>query len=127
MSEHLYRDEVGAAVERLAHLEEENARLRAELARLTAPKQRAATHARVTAVTIVLLAGVLSLAGIGFRSGCPQRAATAKRARLVASQPTEFRVIRDGDDCTTPYYYDHNGVKRYRASCRAFGDPGRRF
>lgn len=132
MSEHLYRDEVGAAVERLAQLEEENARLRGELDRLTGPK-KAAAHARLTAALMVFMAGALSLAGVGLGSECPEHAAAAKRARFVASQrtqkiidtrsrATEFRVIRDGDDCATPYYYDANGVKRYRASCLAFGE-----
>ncbi len=142
MSEHLYRDEVGAAVERLAQLEDENARLREELARLDAPK-KAAASSRLTAALMVFFAGVLSLAALGVGHGCPQRGAAAKRARLVASQrtkttpdarsravgfePTEFRVIQDGDDCATPYYYDANGVKHYRASCLAFGVRGGRF
>lgn len=131
MSEHLYRDEVGAAVERLTQLEEENARLRAELDALVAP-QKAAAQARFTAVGMVLLAGLLSAAGVGMRAGCPheatskhthfvgsQRTASAfdARARAARHAGTEFHEIRGGDDCATPYYYDSNGVRQYRTAC----------
>lgn len=124
MGERLYRDEVGAAVERLAQLEEENARLRAELERV-APSRRAAGRTRAAALVMVALAALLSLAGLGLRSGCPR----SRAARPQAAPPAgmELRAIRGGDDCSLPYFYDRNGQKRLRPSCLGLADPGRGF
>ena len=127
MSEHLYRDEVGAAVERLTQLEEENARLRAELAQLTAPKHACVRPSRGSAVLMVFLAAALTGSGLAVRTpahvgqgSCPH----ARRARTIAPQrhPTPqaadgFQGIRGGNDCSIPYAYDSNGVRRAKAAC----------
>jgi hypothetical protein len=128
MSDRGYRDEVGAAVERLEKLEEENAALRDELERLDAPKRLAAK--RRSAGVCALLLGVTFAMGVGaFSHGfaCPHRARqhrhsftpqrTHRTLDVRTRAPDELQVIRHGDDCTLPYYYDSNNVRRWKQSC----------
>lgn len=133
MTERLYRDEVGAAVERLQQLEDENARLRAELDRLGTPRRAAEAHPKTIAALMMFLAMGVSAAGVAVRSACPHR--TCKnRPHTIVSQRTfktidarsraqsaspELTEIRGGSDCSIPYYYDGSGVKRYKAACIA--------
>lgn len=140
MSEHLYRDEVGAAVERLAQLENENARLRAELARRS-PSPHNDPHARAAGALIVLLAGALAFAGLSLRGGSCHRGGERRshvlashrsgaggdtRATVRAGGPA-LAEIRGGDDCSIPFFYDANNVKRPKTACRGLADsPDRR-
>jgi hypothetical protein len=131
MSDRGYRDEVGAAVERLEALHEENARLRAELDRLDEPKREAARR-RSTRIGMLLLGMTF---GIGFtgavshgvsphhshgrhhrhsHSFAPQR---IERAPDVRTRAPELTPIRYGDDCSLPYYYDRNNVRHWKPSC----------
>src|SRR5688572_3180863 len=100
MGERLYRDEIGAAVERVRQLEEENAELRAEIDRLKDPPppaspsptvgaQRARSIgacAMLTGVAFAMLVGTLATsAGGGHYSGSRCfNARTSKRVHTVA-------------------------------------------
>lgn len=139
MSDRGYRDEVGAAVERLEQLQEENERLRAELDRLDAPKKQAAARRRSAGVGMLLL-GATFVMGVGaFSHGfscphrsrghgpyrhsfSPQRTQRAVDVRSRAAVPDDFKVIQNGDDCSLPYYYDSNNVRRWKASCIGEGE-----
>lgn len=129
MSDRMYRDEVGAAVERLESLQDENARLRAELDRLDAPKRRCA-RARYFATVGVLFGVALALAASGFSHGfsCPHRTSShrhsfapqrTQRAPDVRPRAPEFATVTGAqmDDCTIEYFYDGNNVKRYKPGC----------
>jgi hypothetical protein len=129
MSDRGYRDEVGAAVERLEVLEEENARLRAELDRLDEPKRLEARR-RTTRIGMLVLGMAF---GIGF-TGAFSHAVSHQHSRSrshrhsfapqhtsrspdVRSRAQELAPIRYGDDCSIPYYFDRNNVRRYKPSC----------
>lgn len=129
MSDRGYRDAIGAAVERLEALAEENARLREELHRLDEPKRRAARGRSVRVV--MLLLGVVfgatftSLASHHFtprhhrhhrHSFMPQH---TPHSPAVRPRAQELEPIRYGDDCSLPYYYDRNHVRRWKPSCLA--------
>lgn len=129
-----YRDEIGAAVERLESLEEENARLRAELDRLDEPK-RIEARRRSTRVGMLLLGIVFGVTFTGAvshltrpaghshfhrrshsyrHSFVPQHTAPSP---VVRERAPELAPIRYGDDCSIPYYYDRNNVRHYKPSC----------
>lgn len=123
-----YRDELGAAAERLEALQEENDRLRAELDRLDEP-QRAEARRRSSRVGMLLLGmvfGVTFAGAVSHRMARPHhthphRNAFAPqhtmRAPDVRTRAPELTPIRFGDDCSLPYYYDRNNVRRYKPSC----------
>jgi hypothetical protein len=128
MSDRGYRDEVGAAVERLETLREENERLRAELDRLDEPKRLEARR-RSTRVGMLVLGiafgvgftGAIShslgrhhLRGHHRNSFAPQH---TSRSPDVRSRAPELTPIRYGDDCSLPYYYDRNNVRHWKPSC----------
>lgn len=118
MSERLYRDDVGAAVERLEQLEAENAHLRAELARVSTPVPTAALRTRATAAVVLLVTVAISAAGLALRGPHQHRSHCTRRAEAApATLAPEFSTIRGADDCSMPYYYDANGMKRYKPSC----------
>jgi hypothetical protein len=126
MSERGYRDAIGAAVERLETLREENAQLRAELDRLDAPKRRSA-RARSAGALVVLSGALFAMAVGAFSHGfaCPHRAQRTPHSldvrtldvRTQTKTAPEFTDVRDADDCSIPYFYDRNNVKRSKASC----------
>lgn len=133
MSDRGYRDEIGAAVERLEALQEENDRLRAELDRLDEPK-RIEARKRSTRIGILLLGVVCGVTFTGAlshavsrphshshphsrqyrNSFAPQHTA---RSPDVRARAQELTPIRYGDDCSIPYYYDRNNVRHYKPSC----------
>jgi hypothetical protein len=128
MSDRGYRDEVGAAVERLEALREENDRLRAELDRLDEPKRLEARR-RSTRVGMLLLGMVFGVTFTGAishsvthphvrghhrNSFAPQH---TSRSPDVRSRAPELTPIRYGDDCSLPYFYDSNNVRRWKPSC----------
>lgn len=129
MSDRGYRDEIGAAVERLEALAEENARLRAELDRLDAPKREAARR-RSTRVVMLLLGVVfgMSFTAIASHRYSPPnhrhhrhafRAQHTSRSLDVRPRVHEHELapIRYGDDCSIPFYYDRNNVRHWKPSC----------
>ncbi len=74
MKEHerFYRDEIGAAGERLAQLEEENARLRDELAELAGRRKRPragrrsiAPYLMLATMTLAMLSSLAASGGLG--------------------------------------------------------------
>lgn len=127
MSDRGYRDEIGAAVERLEALAEENARLRAELDRLDEPKRR--TARRRTISLCMLLLGVVF--GMTFTGALSHRFTSShhrhhrhliktqhtSRSPDVRSRAHELKPIQYGDDCSLPYYYDRNNVRHWKPSC----------
>jgi hypothetical protein len=128
MSDRGYRDEIGAAVERLESLKEENDRLRAELDRLDEPK-RLEGRRRSTRIGMLVLGMAF---GVGFTAAVSHSAMRAhhprhhrhsfapqhtSRAPDVRSRAQELTPIRYGDDCSLPYYYDRNNVRHWKPSC----------
>jgi hypothetical protein len=114
-----YRDEVGAALERLEQLEEENVALRAELDRLEAPKRRAREHS--ARIAVLAVTAVVVMSAFTYSHSCPHRSTprhrgVAEEARSRGRAP-EFRAIKDGDDCSLPFYYDRNHVRHWKPAC----------
>src|SRR5687767_13660025 len=125
MSDRGYRDEIGAAVERLEALKEENERLRVELDRLDEPKRLEARR-RSTRIGMLLLGmafGVTFTAAVSHtatrshhprhhrHSFAPQH---TSRTPDVRARAQELTPIRYGDDCSLPYYYDRNNVRHWK-------------
>jgi hypothetical protein len=129
MSDRGYRDEIGAAMERLEALAEENARLRAELDRIDEPRRMEARR-RSTRLGVLLLGIVFGVTLTGAfshavshphsrsrhhrHSFAPQHTA---RSPDVRARAQELTPIRYGDDCSIPYYYDRNNVRHWKPSC----------
>lgn len=118
--ERLFRDETGAALERVAELEDENARLRAEIERL----RNASSTVRVVPrspspwvilgmaaapafVGIVLIAASLAQPTPPPRVESPPPPRAPRVAKIQAAKP----------ECAVPYYVDRDGVKRYKPAC----------
>ena len=125
-----YRDEIGAAVERLEALQEENERLRGELERLDEPKRREARRraSRVGILLLGMVVGVTFTGAVSHRMARPHHSHPHRssfssqrtmRAPDVRTRAQELTPIRAGDDCSLPYYYDRNNVRRYKPSCLA--------
>ena len=133
MSDRGYRDEIGAAVERLEALQEENERLRAELDRLDEPR-RIEARKRSTRIGMLLLGMVFGVTFTGAVSHSVSRPHSHSHPHArhhrnafvpqhtspshdVRSRSLEVTPIRYGDDCSIPYYYDRNNVRHYKPSC----------
>jgi hypothetical protein len=123
-----YRDEIGAAVERLEALQEENARLRAELDRLDEPK-RIEARRRSTRIGMLLLGmvfGVTFTAAMSHSASRPHRHPHGRshlhsyRHSFVPQHvpvSSDVRSRAPEQDCSIPYYYDRNNIRRYKPSC----------
>lgn len=136
-SERLFRDADGAALERVARLEDENRQLRAEVDRLTAasaheegpprPRSRPSQHlsGRFFLFAMALPFGILSLimaAGVARHHRCPAARSPAygvevvgPRHRFHVEVPREVRSADDG--CAPPYVYDGHGLRHYKREC----------
>jgi len=117
----MYRDEVGAAVERLEKLEEENAQLRAELEQRKRagriPAGQRARHigacAMLTGVAFAMIVGMLAARGEG-QCHRTKRVHTAGAQRTFSTVDVRSRAT---SDCLVPYWFDENNVKRYKPQC----------
>lgn len=122
-SERLFRDADGAALERVARLEDENRQLRAEIERLTADREpepgppRGRSHhlsGRFFLLAMALPFGMLSLimaAGAARHHRCPAHAieVVGPRHRLPSASAA--------DACSPPYVYDAHGLRHYKREC----------
>jgi hypothetical protein len=122
----MYRDEIGAALERLEKLEEENALLRAELERRRGPAPPFTSAARARSIgACAMLTGVAFAMIVGMlaaRSDSSRCHTRMRNVHAVGPQRTLSTVdVRSrsgsGDDCLIPYWFDANNVKRYKPQC----------
>ena len=127
--ERLFRDEHGAAIERIARLEDENRQLRAEVDRLTNgdPSETPASPslgcgrppmaASLAAVVIALTTTAIMTMSVSARRSCHPRRATVHRVapRVAAGSPVLLGP--QARDCTVPYVVDARGTKHYRPEC----------
>jgi hypothetical protein len=117
-----YRDEIGAAVERLEALQEENARLRAELDRLDEPRRMEARR-RSTRIGMLLLGmvfGVTFTGAVAHTTSHPHSRSGHHHHHSFVPQHTAqapYVRTRAPDDCSIPYYYDRNNLRHYKPSC----------
>lgn len=128
--ERLFRDDGGAALERVARLEDENRRLRAELERLrrsrpdpTPPAASATSLMRGRAVvfgigvaTATTLFGIAIASASGVSTHHPPRRSTRqipREARPVLAPAS----TADDPNCREPFWVDANRVKHYKVAC----------
>jgi hypothetical protein len=123
--ERLFRDDQGAAIERALRLEEENRRLRDEVARL---RGRGPVHEDPTprvppsplpAAVAALVAGMLMLGGLltTFNGHGRHRRARPPRITNVVV-PTGQPVLTQVDaDCADPFFTDSDGSLRVKTQC----------
>ena len=118
--ERLFRDAEGAALERVARLEDENRRLRAEVDRLSA-QQGVARHGtalghplpgRFIVLAMALPLGIVSLLlAVGPRHhprACPSMSPRSFQVTPYAPLPAT---------CTQPYSVDARGGRHYAPEC----------
>jgi hypothetical protein len=123
--ERLFRDDAGAAIERVAQLEEENAQLRAEVNRLRDLREvKGSSTVRIGARSpspwVVLgIAAAPAFLGIVLIAASLS-SSTPPPARVENPPPRAPRVAKVSaakPECSPPYFYDSSGVKHYKASC----------
>lgn len=123
-SERLFRDADGAALERVARLEDENRQLRAEIERLTSDRTpepgppRGRSHqlsGRFFLLAMALPFGMLSLitaAGVARHHRCPA-AGPAYGIEVVGPR----HRFPTADACAPPYVHDAHGLRHYKREC----------
>lgn len=122
-SERLFRDADGAALERVARLEDENRQLRAELERLAAAREpnrapRGHLSGRFFLLAMALPFGMLSLimaAGAARHQRCPAAGSPAYGVEVVG--PRHRFPSASADPCAPPYVYDGHGLRHYKREC----------
>lgn len=135
-SERLFRDADGAALERVARLEDENRQLRAEVERLASaglhdegppgPRPTPSHHlsGRFFLFAMALPFGMLSLimaAGVARHHRCPAAVSPAYGVEVVGPRHRFHvevpREVRSADPCAPPYVYDGHGLRHYKREC----------
>jgi hypothetical protein len=141
--ERLFRDDAGAALERVARLEEENARLREEVERLERSRVEVLTFRPrpVSAVSSVSLMGLTaSGALLGMALAVAVSSRSARRPAPPPPTPTPMSIAtyvpvpptpivyspprsmaappaEAEEPCAVSYVYGAGGVKRYKTEC----------
>jgi hypothetical protein len=130
--ERLFRDETGAALERVLQLEAENASLREELDRLrSGSRDTVPSRRRARVGPQIVMAGssmLIALTAVFLMfSDADVRRQDGPRPRTRIPEPTprvppvyngEPRIILGpAAGCEIPYWYDAEGVKHYKPSC----------
>lgn len=133
--ERLFRDDAGAALERIVRLEEENAALRAEIERLKLPARDGNTvrinrsTSPVVAIGVTVAGAVLGVL-LAYRFAAPPRhsdwadlpppVVTPASIATYVPMPTTPIVYAPApatDSCAVPYWYDGAGAKHYKLQC----------
>lgn len=123
LPERLFRDDGGAALERVARLEDENRRLRAEIARLenggTPPSPPSNPKGAATVLLLATAAAVLvGSATFSARVSHRHHYRPPHTPRLLETPRATPVVTPVNDaDCTQPFWTDNDGVTHVKAHC----------
>jgi hypothetical protein len=124
--ERLFRDDQGAAIERVARLEDENRRLRDELEQLRGGRPipedlpHRAPPSPLPAAVAALIAGMLMLGGLltTFSGHGPHRRVRPPRYTNIVVPPAQPVLTHPADaDCADPFYTDSDGSLRVKTQC----------
>ena len=119
--ERLFRDEGGAAIERVARLEDENRKLRDEVERLARGEEpRRPTATAMLPALVAILSATLLVGGLATAIGarCNHRHVRSQRISHVTPEPRQSPVatIATGD-CVDDSWTDADGVDRFKFRC----------
>jgi hypothetical protein len=121
--ERLFRDDAGAALERVHRLEQENQALRAEIEGFKAGRPSPVPLAYrigtlALSVATMAVGATLTFAGDPARPQCePPPVYVSPPPTFTVPPPPPAVYHPDLNDCTIPYWYDAQNVKHYKAGC----------
>ena len=123
--ERLFRDDAGAALERVARIEEENGGLRAEVERLrhgkTTSTVRLGGRSPSPWVVLGIAAAPAFLGIVLIAASLSSPAPPPPAVRVEVPPPRAPRVAKVSSvtkpECSPPFYYDEGGHKHYKAAC----------